>query len=399
MQEIAIGSKGSLKWFLTPLFKWSVGILGAVAAGIVVFEALGLSIFTTVGFPHSYCYLRDPKMVWLHVVSDFLIGAAYVAISTTLAFLVYRASRDIPFHWVFLAFGLFIVSCGFTHFMEIWVVWQPVYWLAAYVKVVTAAASLATAVALFPIVPKVFALIEKVKQGAAHKREVERLNHELQRFNHSVAHDLRAPLRTITSFAQILDEDYGKGLDPTGKDCISRIVSGARRMDILLADLLKYSSIATEKIELTRVSLDRALQVALENLQADITRREAIIRKPETLPDIYGSETLAVLIFQNLISNALKFVPEFTRPEIRIEARLMDGKVNVCVIDNGIGIPAEARERVFQMFERLDPKYPGSGMGLALVQHSVERMQGAVEIHDAHGQRGTEFCIRFQRAR
>src|SRR5882724_11896251 len=102
-------------------------------------------------------------MIWLHVTSDLFIGLAYVSISSTLAYMVYRASRNIPFHWMFLAFGLFIVSCGFTHFMEVWTVWRPVYWLAGYVKVITAVASVVTAIALFPLVPKIFQLINAVK--------------------------------------------------------------------------------------------------------------------------------------------------------------------------------------------------------------------------------------------
>ena len=96
--------------------------------------------------PHATCYLRNPQIILLHVSSDLMIGLAYVSISTTLAYLVYKASKDIPFHWMFLAFGLFIITCGFTHFMEVWTVWQAVYWLAGYVKLICAAASVTTAI-------------------------------------------------------------------------------------------------------------------------------------------------------------------------------------------------------------------------------------------------------------
>lgn len=133
-----------LGWLGTPLFRWSIAIIAAVLAGVFVFEGLNISVFSLVGFPHEYCYLQQPTLVWLHVIADLLIGLAYVSISATLGYLVYRASKDIPFNWVFLAFGLFIISCGFTHFMEVWVIWKPVYWLSGYVKVVTAAASVAT---------------------------------------------------------------------------------------------------------------------------------------------------------------------------------------------------------------------------------------------------------------
>src|SRR5919202_6024615 len=103
--------------------------------------------------PHGLCYLWNSGLVWLHLVSDVLIGLSYVAISATLAYLVNRARRDIPFHWVFVAFGLFIVACGSTHFMEAWTTFRsPVYWLAGYLKLITAVASVATAVVLPPLV-------------------------------------------------------------------------------------------------------------------------------------------------------------------------------------------------------------------------------------------------------
>src|ERR1043166_3514671 len=97
------------RWFLRPLFKWSAGIVLAVAGGVGAFEALDISVFKRIGMAHEYCYLRDPKLIWLHVVSDILIGSAYVSISATLGYLVYRASKGIPFNWIFLAFGLFII--------------------------------------------------------------------------------------------------------------------------------------------------------------------------------------------------------------------------------------------------------------------------------------------------
>src|SRR5262249_31916260 len=107
--------------------------------------------------PHGHCYLWMPKLIALHVVSDSLIGTAYVAISVTLAYLVYRARHDIPFSWMFLAFGAFIIACGATHFMEVWTLWRPPYWLAGNVRRLPALASVTTAVALPPLVPRVLA--------------------------------------------------------------------------------------------------------------------------------------------------------------------------------------------------------------------------------------------------
>ncbi len=105
-------------------------------------------LFDPVGMAHGYCYLWNRSLVSLHLVSDLIIGFSYVAISMTLLYLVRRAKRDMPFHWMFIAFGAFIIACGATHFMEVWTLWTPVYWLSGAVKLVTALASVTTAFAL-----------------------------------------------------------------------------------------------------------------------------------------------------------------------------------------------------------------------------------------------------------
>src|SRR5579862_3592466 len=119
------------KLLASPLLRYGALVVACVVAVVFLFPGFVHDLFRADQFmPHATCYLRNPKMITLHVTSDMLIGLAYVCISSTLAYLVYKASKDIPFHWMFLAFGLFIVSCGFTHFMEVWTVWKAVYWLA-----------------------------------------------------------------------------------------------------------------------------------------------------------------------------------------------------------------------------------------------------------------------------
>ena len=112
--------------------------------------------------PHGHCYLWSPEMVWTQVSANLLIGVAYAAIATTLVILV-RQIRNIPFAWVYLAFGTFILSCGLTHFFDIITVWHPIYWADAGVRVVTAAASVATAVLIVPQVPKAVAFAEAAR--------------------------------------------------------------------------------------------------------------------------------------------------------------------------------------------------------------------------------------------
>src|SRR6266567_7949279 len=150
---------------------YAIAGLSAIGTGALAFwSSLGRRIFATNFLPHVYCYLGKPGLVWTHVISDSLIGLAYISISGMLAFLVYKGRRDIPFHWMLLAFGLFIVACGGTHFMEVVTIWIPVYVLSGIVKAFTALVSVATAVSLPFLVPQVLTLIQNAKTSEQDRR-------------------------------------------------------------------------------------------------------------------------------------------------------------------------------------------------------------------------------------
>src|SRR6266542_3170430 len=128
--------------------------------------------------PHGHCYLWDAGLVRLHLISDLTIGVAYVAISLMLAYFV--AKHDVPFSWIFLAFGIFILACGATHFMEVWTLWTPLYWLSGVVKLVTALASIATAVVLPPLIPKSLSLIRSAMLSEKRRADLESAKEALQ---------------------------------------------------------------------------------------------------------------------------------------------------------------------------------------------------------------------------
>jgi hypothetical protein len=133
--------------------------------------------------PHTYCYLYNKQLIGLNVGTDAAIWLSYVAISCTLVYLVWRTRREVPFSWMFLAFGLFIVACGFTHFMEIVVLWKPLYWLAGDVKLVTAFASVVTAVALPGLIPQIHGMVKSAHVSEERRLQVEQANAELQQIS------------------------------------------------------------------------------------------------------------------------------------------------------------------------------------------------------------------------
>jgi len=153
------------------------------------------SLLTSPEFmPHGFCYLWDRDLIWLHVVSDVLIALAYFSIPLTLVYFV-RKKRDLPFHWMFLMFGLFIVACGSTHVIEVWNLWHADYWLAGIVKLITAIASIITAILLFQLVPKALALPSPDVLKEANQKLMDRTE-ELARANAELASANSALLRS-----------------------------------------------------------------------------------------------------------------------------------------------------------------------------------------------------------
>jgi PAS domain S-box-containing protein len=156
------------------------GVVVALAIGIpVAFAGMGDSAF----LPHAFCYLNNARLTWTHVISDSLIALSYLSISATLLFIVRKSQGSIPFHWLILAFGLFIVACGGTHAMEVLTVWRPYYWLSASIKVVTAGASVATAISLPLVTPMILNRLDSAERSEERRQGLEHANAELHRLN------------------------------------------------------------------------------------------------------------------------------------------------------------------------------------------------------------------------
>ena len=163
--------------------RYFVAGLALLAASALLWPVLGHGVANLQFMPHVFCYLGNPTLISVNLVSDLLIGVSYVVISLTLLFMVRASQGGIPFHWMFLAFGTFIIACGGTHFMEAITLWHPVYWIAAYVKVVTAVASVATAIALPLVVPKILANISTLRVAEERAAELSKTNEKLSAAN------------------------------------------------------------------------------------------------------------------------------------------------------------------------------------------------------------------------
>lgn len=210
---------------------------------------------------------------------------------------------------------------------------------------------------------------------------------DLDAFASTVSHDLRAPLRGIQGFAGILREDYRQQLDPTAQSYLQRIEAAAQRMDDLTQDLLAYSRIDQASIRLSPVALRGVVRRVVDDLNQDLQNRRAVVQVDASLPVVRGEPVLLEQVMLNLLSNAVKFVPLGREPRVRIWADDHGSRVRVWVEDNGIGIAPDQQARIFNVFERLHggDRYPGSGVGLAIVRKAVERMGGQVGVESVPG--------------
>ncbi|OPX05145.1 ATP-binding protein, partial [Mycobacterium sp. AT1] len=227
--------------------------------------------------------------------------------------------------------------------------------------------------------------------------ELRRSNAELEQFAYVASHDLQEPLRKVTSFCQLLEKRYRDKLDDRGVEYIDFAVDGAKRMQVLINDLLTFSRVGRLNAAQTDVDLDAALNDGLANLAVAIEESEAdIVRPAEPLPHVVGDPTLLAMLWQNLIGNAMKFRKEGVAPRIRIEwqpaADADADYYSFTLSDNGIGIAPEFVDKVFIIFQRLHGRdtYGGTGIGLALCKKIVEHHGGTIWIDTSYTD-GTRF--------
>ena len=386
--------------------------------------------------PHGFCYLWNPGLLWTHVAADFLIGAAYVVISVALAWLVHSVRREIPFSWVFVAFGLFIITCGLTHFMEIWTLWQPVYWLSGGVKVVTAIASVATAAALPFTVPPIVAtvrdarllrereleatraaaleeqnalLMEQAMALEEQREEARDLAKRLQSaltaaqaanesksaFLRTMSHELRTPLNAIMGYEQLIESGISGPVTDVQLDQLQRIHRSALHLVTLVDEVLTLS--AGEQVSPVVMEPAHVPQIVVDALEMveNQARAKGVRLIRGDVPDLTLRTDAGRLrqILINLLGNAVKFT---SQGSITLGVESDGGNVMFHVTDTGIGIDARHLERVFEPFWQVEQTTTraqgGSGLGLAVSRQLAQMLGGDITVRSAPGS-GSTFTL------
>jgi len=401
---------------------WRYGVaatmFSALVMGALVFYSRGLGRIE--GYlPRGECYLWQSPLVLLHAVSDAAIAAAFVSISVTLAYLVRGARSDIPFDWMILAFGGFIIACGATHAMEVWTLWRANYWFSGGIKLFTAAVSVTTAIALPPLVPRIRALVRadslardqelRLAEERAVRAEIEAARAEAEEANRAkdqflatISHELRNPLSPILAWARMLR--LGQVDPQKTRRAVEVIERNAAMLAQLIDDLLDVSRIVSGKLRLDMRPMELApiLEATVEAVRPSAEARQVELHTSleASHARILGDPARLQQVAWNLLTNAVKFTARGGRIDVSLVEH-PDGRVEFRVSDDGIGIPSRALPHVFDRFWQAEghasEQRQGLGLGLAIVRHVTELHGGIVAVHSDGEGRGASFTVTLPR--
>lgn len=371
--------------------------------------------------PHGMCFLWSPEILWTHVISDAVIGLSYFSIPAVLAIFTLKRP-DLVYRPVIWMFVMFIVSCGITHFFAMWTIWHPDYMAQGIIKAITALISLATAILLWPLLPKLLALPSsqdlhetnkalaeeiKTRQEAEIKlnqlaQELEnrvkrrtsalsRSNDALEHFAATVSHDLQAPLRHISMFSQLLGQEEKEQLSDQGQMYLEKIIGSVERMQSLIRVMLDYARLSQEPPNPERTDLNAIITDIKEQYEREFWAKKITITADD-IPQPCVDRVLITQVLSNLINNSIKY-SEREETQIHITSvPVDDDHIEVRVRDNGVGIPPEFAERIFEMLKRLSNKTEGNGVGLAFCKQIIESHGGKIWL-DTEFKDGAQFCF------
>ena len=405
-----------------------IAALALLGGAVLAFHRTDGQMF----MPHAHCFLFNRELMLLHGGSDLFIGLAYVVISTTLTWLVFRARREMPFHWMMLAFALFIVACGATHFMEVWTLQtnNPPYWLAGWVKLITATASVITALLLPPLIPKILELLRSARIASARKEELEKAYGELEALHkkansqatelasesapgepsaESIPHDLAQMARDVSVHARELEEakeaaeaanrakdqflavlshelrtpltpalatasslENAENIDPAElREALGIIRRNIELEARLVDDLLDITRISKGKLEIhsSTINLHETIHHAAEMCRSEANQKGNALEVSLEAREhhVRGDGARLAQVFWNLMLNAVKFTP--ARGQILVgTSNPSPGSVRIEVSDNGIGIEPDMLARIFEPFQQGEASTTRryGGLGLGL---------------------------------
>jgi signal transduction histidine kinase/CheY-like chemotaxis protein len=392
------------------------------------------SMFDTQSFmPHGYCFLWQPGVLWTHVISDTVIFASYYSIPFALIYFA-RKRPDMPFRLLFGLFSFFILLCGTTHIISVWVLWHPEYGIEGVVKAMTALVSMISAVAIWKLMPQLLMMpsplqMQKLNAELLIKQEdiAERVNERTTQlaeanakleeayrladkankaksdFLANMSHEIRTPMNAVIGLSAILGQS--QPLSPRQQEYVKTLQLSAKSLLDLINDLLDISKIENESITLdnTPFNLHRLLGEVVSIMS--VKAREKGIDLSLVFDDgleggFIGDENRIRQVFLNLVSNAIKFT-EKGFVKVRVNEEKKDARLKyalISVTDTGIGIPPDRLDAVFEKFSQaghaISNKYGGTGLGLAITRQLISLMGGTISVESQIG-RGSAFVIRL----
>lgn len=360
-------------------------------------------LFDTSDFPPRWhCGNWDSFLGWLHIISDLVIWLAYMAIPIMLFYFVRKRKHQVPFDFIFLLFCSFIFWCGTGHLIEAGIFWTPWYRFSGLVKFITAVVSVLTAIALFRVIPEALNLktpaeLEVVvdQRTAELKKttdDLKRSNEDLEYFAYVASHDLQEPMRMVNQNTMRLEEYLQDKLDDRARKYINFAADGARRMQILVEDLLDYSRVKVSVDKTVMVDMNEIIETARKDLSMMIAENQAQIISHD-LPKLKIDKLQIIRLIENLISNAIKYSDRTRKPVVEISAVKENDFWKFSVKDNGIGFEQKYAERIFMLFQRLHESsaYKGSGMGLTICKKIVDYHEGKIWAESVPGEGSTFF--------
>lgn len=381
--------------------------------------------------PHGYCLSWDTTLLWMHAGSDVLLTFAYYSIAISLMFFVHK-SKNLPYSWLLIMGVLFIITCSTTHLMSAVLIWFPLYWLDAYIKVIAATVSVATAIAMYWVIPLALKLpsstqlqaeidkrrtltneltktaveLEKHQQSlektiqelSVTKEAAEAANIAKSTFIATMSHELRTPLNAILGFSELMSLD--KNATAKQKETLAIINRSGAHLLSMINDVLDISKIEAGRLELDIQPID--MIKLLQDIGEMINGR--LLNKPlnfkleiaENMPPFVNADSGKLRqVIINLLGNAIKFTKQGTvilracsQPSSTINVLILE------VMDSGIGISDDEQTQLFKPFVQLtqETDAKGTGLGLAISKTLIELMGGTISVNSVLGE-GSTFRI------